>query len=126
MNRQLSLVIQHHNQLVNMRLNEEINSDTYAAKATELRDREAMLKLQLDACDLGRHETAEIAVKAFELSQNLRGQWVTADYSTKRRYLEIVFLNFVLDDVTLVPTTRKPFDVLAEGLLVSSSRDDRI
>jgi site-specific DNA recombinase len=126
MNRQLSLVIQHHNQLVNMRLNEEINSDTYAAKSTELRDREAKLKLQLDACDLGRHETAEIAVKAFELSQNLRGQWVTADYSAKRRYLEIVFLNFVLDDVTLVPTTRKPFDVLAEGLLVSSSREYRI
>ena len=33
------------NQLVNMRLNEEINSDTYAAKSTELRDREAKLKL---------------------------------------------------------------------------------
>ena len=48
-----------------------------------------------------------------------------AKYSGKRRYLVIVFLNFVLDDVTLVPTTRKPFDVLAEGLLVSSSRGDR-
>ncbi len=94
---QLSLVIQHHKQLVNMRLNEEIDSDTYAAKSTELRDREASLKLQLDACDLGRHETAEIAVKAFELSQNLRGKWLTADYSVKRRYLEIVFLNFVLE-----------------------------
>ena len=68
----------------------------------------------------------EIAVKAFELSQNLRGKWLTADYSVKRRYLEIVFLNFVLDDVTLVPTTRKPFDVLAEGLLLENSRGDKI
>jgi len=124
--RQLSLVLQHPNQRVNMRLNEEINSDTYAAKSTELRDREAKLKLQLDACDLGRHETAEIAVKAFELSQNLCGQWFTADCSVKHRYLEIVFLNFVLEDVTLVPAMRKPFDVLAEGLLVSSSRGDKI
>ena len=123
-NRQLSLVIQQHNQLVNMRLNEEINSDTYAAKDTELRDREANLKLQLDACDLGRLETAEIAIKAFELSQSLRSKWLTADYSVERRYLEIVFLNFVLDDITLVPTMRKPFDVVAEGLLVSSSRGD--
>ena len=97
-----------------------------AEKGTELRDREVNFKLQLDVCDLGRHENAENAVKAFELSQNLRGKWLTADYSVKRRYLEIVFLNFVLDDVTLVPTTRKPFDVLAEGLLVSSSRGDRI
>ena len=64
--------------------------------------------------------------KAFELSQNLRAKWLTADYAEKRRVLEIVFLNFVLDDVTLVPETRKPFDVLAEGLLVQSSRGDRI
>ena len=49
-----------------------------------------------------------------------------ADDSVKRRYLAIVFLNFVLDDATLVPTTRKPFEFLAEGLLVSSSREYRI
>jgi hypothetical protein len=55
----------------------------------------------------------------------LRTQWVGADYAEKRRLLEIVFLNFRLDDVNLVPTTRKPFDLLAEGLLVSSSRQDR-
>ena len=124
--RQLSLLRQQKNQLLNMRLNEEIDADGYAAKATEHRDREANFKLKLNACDLGLDENAEIAIKAFELSQNLRGKWLTADYSVKRRYLEIVFLNFVLDDVTLVPTTRKPFDVLAEGLLVSSSRGDRI
>lgn len=45
---------------------------------------------------------ADIAVKAFELSQNLRAKWLTADYAVKRPYLEIVFLNFILDDVTLV------------------------
>ena len=82
--------------------------------------------MQLAACDLGRRENGEIAVKAFELSQNLRGKWLTADYSVNRRYLEIVFLNCRLDDVTLAPTIRKPLDVLAEGLLVSSSRGDRI
>jgi hypothetical protein len=29
-----------------------------------------------------------------------------------------------LDDATLVPTIRKPFDVLAEGLVSSNSRGD--
>ncbi len=124
--RQLSLVIQQQDQLLNMRLNSELTASAYASKATELRDRESRLKLQLNACDLGRHENSEIAVKAFELSQNLSGQWFRADYAVKRRYLEIVFLNFVLDDVTLVPTRRKPFDMLAEGLFVSSSRGERI
>jgi hypothetical protein len=98
LSRQLSLLIQQQDQLVNMRLNEEIDSDTFATKSTELRDREAKLKLQLDACDLGRHENAEIVVKAFELSQSLRPKWLTADYAEKRRALEIVFLNFVLDE----------------------------
>jgi hypothetical protein len=124
LNRQITLVLQQKDQLVNMRLNGEIEADTYAAKATELRDRVAMLKLKLklDACDLGRDENGEIAIKAFELSQSLRAKWHTADYAEKHRVLEIVFLKFVLDDVTLVPTTRKPFDMVAEGLLVSSSR----
>jgi hypothetical protein len=39
--------------------------------------------------------------------------------------MEIVFLNWRLNDATLCPTIRKPFDVLAERLLVSSSRGDR-
>ena len=124
--RQLSLLRQQQDRLVNLRLLGEIDDRTLTDKATELRDREASFMLKLAACDIGRHENNEIAIKAFELSQSLRAKWLTADYAAKRRLLEIVFLNFVLDDVTLVPDTRKPFDLLVEGPLVSSSRDDRI
>ena len=49
-----------------------------------------------------------------------------ADYAAKRRILEIVFLNGRLDDATLVPTIRKPFDVLAEGLISKNSPGDWI
>jgi hypothetical protein len=49
---------------------------------------------------------------------------LAADCAEKRRILEIVFLNCVLDGVTLVPTMRKPFDVLAEGLPIQWSRGD--
>jgi hypothetical protein len=38
-----------------------------------------------------------------------------------RRLLEIVFLNSHLDGVTLVPTIRKPFEVLAEVPLSEKS-----
>jgi lipase chaperone LimK len=41
---------------------------TYAAKQTQLRDREATLKLQLDGVDRGKDENAELAGKVFELS----------------------------------------------------------
>ena len=109
-----------------MRLAEEIDEATFARKHTEMRDRLASIKLQLDVLDRSHDETADLAAKVFELSQTLKQQWLTADYAAKRRLLEIVFLNCRLDDVTLVPTMRKPFDVLVEGLLSENSRGDRI
>ncbi len=98
---------------------------TYAQKATELRDEVAQLRLQIEAIDRGRDEIADLAVKAFELSQSLQAKWVTSDYDAKRRILEIVCLNWRLDDVSLVPVMRKPFDMLAEGLSLNNSRGDR-
>src|SRR5690606_29461023 len=105
---------------VDMRINQEIDAEIFAGKQTELRDRIAGLKLQLDVIDRSNDEMCDLAVKVFELSQALASKWLTADYATKRRILEIVFLNCRLDDVTLCPTIRKPFDFIAEGLLVSS------
>ena len=49
--RQLSSVLGQQDRLVNLRLNEEIDADTFAKKQTELRDREAALKLNLEALD---------------------------------------------------------------------------
>ena len=118
--------VQQQDRLLNLRLAEDIDQETFARKHTEIRDRLASIKLQLDVLDRSHDETAELASKVFELSQTLRQQWLTADYAAKRRILEIVFLNCRLDDVTLVPTMRKPFDVLAEGLLSKNSRGDRI
>ena len=86
----------------------------------------AAIKLQLDALDRSHDETAELAVKAFELSQTLRDKWVIADYAAKRRILEIVCLNCKLVDVSLVPQIRKPFDCLTEELSVQSTRGDWI
>src|SRR5690606_2523479 len=100
-----------------IRLLEEIDADTYATNAQELRDEAATLRLEIERCDRGRNETIDIAVKAFELLQSLRAKWFAADHAAKRRLLEIVCLNFSLVDVSLVPAMRKPFDLLAEGLL---------
>lgn len=120
--RQETLLVQQQDRLLNMWLAEDIDQDTFAKKHTELRDRLASIKLQLDAVDRNHDETAELAAKVFELSQTLRQQWLTADYAAKRRILEIVFLNCRLDGATLVPEMRKPFDVLAEGFLQKDSR----
>ncbi|MBI1191495.1 MAG: recombinase family protein [Tepidisphaera sp.] len=124
--RQASLLVAQQDRLLNLRIADDVDQDTFARKHTELRDRLASIKLQLDVLDRSHDETAELAAKVFELSQTLQNTWVSADYATKRRILEIVCLNCRLDGVSLVPTMRKPFDVLAEGLDLSKSRGDRI
>jgi DNA invertase Pin-like site-specific DNA recombinase len=123
--RQVSLTVEQQDRLLNLRIDDQIDEPTFARKQTELRDRLAKLKLQLEALDRSHDETADLASKVFELSQTLRQQWLTADYTAKRRILEIVCLNCRLDDTTLICQIRKPFDVLAEGLLVQQSRDNK-
>ena len=126
LNRQLSNLRQQQDELLNLRLLGEVEGETYTRKAAELREREEDMKLRVEAASRGRHETADLAIKVFELSQSLTNKWETADYAAKRRILEIICLNFTLDDVTLVPEMRKPFQILAEGLSVQSSRGDWI
>ena len=126
LNRQVTLLRKQQDQLLNLRLLEEIEQATFAAKHTELRDRISHLTLQIEARDRGRAEKGEIAIKAFELSQTLTEKWLNADYRAKRQLLNILCLNFSLEDVTLVPTIRKPFDVLAKGLISKDSRGERI
>ena len=119
--RQSTLLVEQQDKLLSLRLDDQIDQDTFARKQTQLRDRSAAIKLQLEALDRSHDETAELATKVFELSQTLRQQWLMADYAAKRRILEIVVLNCQLDGATLVPTIRKPFDVLAEGLVSKNS-----
>lgn len=126
LNRQLTTLRNQQDRLLNLRLLDEINEQTFAAKNTEMRDRIAEVNLQVQATDQNRQEQAEIAEKVFELSQSLADKWVNADCRAKRHLLGIVCLNFLLDGVSLVPEMRKPFVALAEGLPVLLSRGDRI
>lgn len=114
-------VVRLQSQLLNLRLLEEIDANTYAVKAQELRDEESELRLRMERCSRDRTEIIDVAVKAFELSQSLREKWVTADYVAKRRILEITCLNCKLVDVTLCVTMKKPFDLLAKGLISKES-----
>lgn len=124
--REMAQLRQQRDRLLNLRLLEEIDGDTFAAKSTELRDRIAQLTLRMETADRDSGEQAELAIKVFELSQALTEKWLAADFAAKRQLLEMVFLNFRLDGVSLCYEIRKPFDVLVKGLSVSLHRGDRI
>ncbi|CAN5568860.1 hypothetical protein BH10PLA1_BH10PLA1_09570 [soil metagenome] len=124
--RQLTLLQKQQDQLLNLRLAEEIDTTTFGRKSTKLRDRIATLEVQHKAANTDRTQQAALAAKVFELSQGLEQQWLISKYAEKRRLLELVCLNFRLDGVSLVPEINKPFDMLVKGQLIPSSRGDRI
>ena len=65
--RQETLLVQQQDRLLNMRLADEIDETTFARKHTEMRDRLASIKLQLDVLNRSHDETTELAAKVFEL-----------------------------------------------------------
>jgi site-specific DNA recombinase len=104
--------------LLDLRIAAEITPDEYAAKRAELHDRQAALRLQLESTDRDDHEVAELAVKAFELSQSLTERWVRADYNAKRAILSIMLESARLNSEKLEFSLRKPFDLLRDEKIV--------
>lgn len=110
---------------MNLRLLEQVDEQTFAAKNTELRDQAAELSNQLQSAGGRDHNHANLAVKAFELSQSLKDNWVKSKLTTRRQLLQIIGLNWQLDGVTLIPTIRNPFNLSIEGLVLNNSRGER-
>jgi site-specific DNA recombinase len=119
--RQEKLIASQKDRLLNLRLEDQIDEATFNKKQTEFRDRLASIMLQLEALNRTQDENAELLSRVFELSQTLTERWLTADYAEKRKILEIVWLNCRLVGASLCPVIRKPFDVLAEGLVLKNS-----
>jgi len=124
--KQQELIQDQRDELVNLRLLGEIEQSTFSRKQTEFRDQEAEIVLRLEGMGRQQSDHADLAVKSFELSQRLSDQWLTSDVHEKRLILDLLCLNCRLDDVSLVPTMRKPFDLLVEGHFVQPTRGDWI
>jgi site-specific DNA recombinase len=88
--RQEGLLVANQDRLLNLRIEDKIDEATFVRKETELRDRLAGIKLQIDALDRSHDETAELAVRVFELSQTLREQWLTADWPAPRKVIHVI------------------------------------
>ena len=81
--------------------------------------------LELEALEREGSVDTALAVKTFELSQDIASRWVTFDWRVKRRLLDIVWLNCYWNGGALTPTWNKPFDLLAEGLVLKDGAEER-
>lgn len=107
-----ALIRRRMDQLLNMRLAGEIDSDWFADKSAELREEQGSTGLQIEALSRQQAENADLAIKTFELSQTIEEKWFTSDTPEKRQLLETTCLNFSLEGTNLEITMRKPFDLL--------------
>ncbi|WP_425618108.1 recombinase family protein [Anatilimnocola sp. NA78] len=112
--------------LLNAYLAGTIEEETYKAKSNELKSEAARTEESL--CALGDVDPArgEIALSIFDFTQKAADRWQRSNNAVRREILDLVCLNRSLNDVNLVTTKRKPFDVFVEGLNLGKSRGDRI
>ena len=98
----------------------------FKSKPNELKAEAAKAEEALG--ELGNTDPArgETAVALFDWSQRAADHWLGSNDLVRRQILDSVCLNRTLGDTSLVATKRKPFDVLAEGLVSKDSRGDWI
>jgi len=74
------------------------------------------IKAQIDSTKALNPNYYEDGCKTLELSNRLYSLYVKANYEDKAKILKAVASNYTLIDVSLCPTYRKPFDIIAKGL----------
>lgn len=99
----------------------EITPDEYTVKRAELHDRQSALRVQMEVSDRDDREVAELAIRAFELSQSLRERWLTANYAAKRTILDVMCKSVRSNSEKLEICLGRPFDLLRDEKLVPPS-----
>ena len=107
--------------LLDLRMDGEITADEYATKRQELYERQSAVALQLQTSDVDSREIADLAIKAFELTQSLKDRWVTADYKAKRAILGIVLKNARLNSQNVEFSLKLPYEKLRDARCVPLS-----
>ena len=110
-------------ELLDLRLQQEVSQAAYRRKESQLLEREHELEQLLHHEAKAQTEGGDAAIRVLELSQALTQKWVAADDATKRNLLDLLCLNLTLEGKTLVPELRRPFNLLAEGLLVGAGEN---
>ncbi len=112
--------------LLNAYLAGTVDEDVMKEKSEELRQDRARLEESIAACSEMGTAVGDLALQIFDWCQNASEEWRRSSSDARREILEAVSLNRTLSEDSLVITKRKPFDVLAEGSVLETSRGDRI
>lgn len=94
----------------------EIPEDIFKSKENEYNGKLIEIKSFLEKCGKINPRFFEDAEQILELSKSLYPLYVKANHPEKAHLLKRISSNYLLNNVTICPTYRKPFSFWAEGL----------
>lgn len=100
--------------LYDLKLDGEIPDEIFRSKEMEYQQAIMTLKDQLDSSVKTNPKFFEDAHKILELSKSLHSLYVKADYHEKAHLLKLISSNYILNDISICPTYRKPFSFFNE------------
>jgi len=104
------------NKLFDLKLDGTINDEMFKFKYNELIESIALIKSQIKQAERINPNFYEDGLKTLELCKSLYPEYVTRNYDGKADILKKLASNYIINDVTLYPTWKKPFDLMAKGL----------
>ncbi len=93
----------------------EIDEGIFEQKEREYKTQLIEIKSEIDNSNGINPNCYEDAQKILELSKRLYSLYIRANYEEKVKILRFVASNYTLLNISLYPTYRKPFDILAKG-----------
>ena len=84
--------------------------------STKWRNEQDSVTAQMERLTGSNRDYVDQAIEILELSKLAYSLYVSRDGSEKRQLLKTVLSNCLFDGVTLYPTYKKPFDLIAEGV----------
>lgn len=112
--------------LLNAYLEGLVEEPAFKAKQADLKRELAEVGQQLDGGSTWDPKRGELALAAFDFSQQAAEIWRRSNWAVRREILAAVSSNRHVDAVKLCLEKRKPFDAFIEGPLTSFGRTDRI
>ena len=112
--------------LLNAYLAGTVDEEVFSSKSADLRSQTATVEESIHQLAELDSKPSDTALAIFDWSQKAAEIWRGSNNAVRREILDCVCLNRTLSDVSLFTVKRNPFDILAEGFLVQSSRGDWI
>ena len=98
------------------RLDGIIDKRYWAEVSTKWRAEQDEVRAQINKFEQADRNYVDQGTKILELAQHAYSLYVGRELSEKRKLLNCVLSNCTLNGLTLYPTYKKPFDLIAEGV----------